>query len=157
MSPTMDVYSFGIVMYEVYTGSIAFKNLHYGGFYQAVVLHNKRPRVSHDMPAGYKALMEQVWANAEGRLGTDACLSYSVLFYLWRSSNHSNKRLCVWLSFSLLCGTFALAWCARLLFVYASACKISCHEQFSPFASPPVSLLHNTACLAHRHMFAVCI
>jgi hypothetical protein len=48
------------MMWEVATGAAAFKRLHYGGFYQAVVVQGLRPQLPPDMPADYAALMQKV-------------------------------------------------------------------------------------------------
>lgn len=52
--------AFGVMMWEVATGSAAFKRLHYGGFYQAVVVAGQRPALPPGMPPDYAGLMQQV-------------------------------------------------------------------------------------------------
>jgi hypothetical protein len=52
--------AFGVMMWEVATGASAFKRLHYGGFYQAVVVEGLRPQLPPDMPPDYTALMQKV-------------------------------------------------------------------------------------------------
>jgi hypothetical protein len=48
------------MMWEAATGSAAFKGLHYGGFYQAVVVDGLRPALPPGMPQDYAALMQAV-------------------------------------------------------------------------------------------------
>jgi hypothetical protein len=52
--------AFGVMMWEVATGATAFKRLHYGGFYQAVVVQGLRPELPPAMPQDYAALMQRV-------------------------------------------------------------------------------------------------
>eukprot|EP00775_Hariotina_reticulata_P002668 gene2668-2968_t len=63
LSPAGDIYAFGIMLYELYTGTTAFRKLqHVGQFYETVVLHNLRPLVPQQMPADLRLLMEHCWA-----------------------------------------------------------------------------------------------
>jgi hypothetical protein len=51
------------MMWELGTGAAAFKGLHYGGFYQAVVVQGLRPELPPAMPPDYAALMQRVSTN----------------------------------------------------------------------------------------------
>ncbi|KAF6255835.1 kinase-like domain-containing protein [Scenedesmus sp. NREL 46B-D3] len=62
MSPAVDVYAFGVMMWELYTGKIAFKHLHYGQFFEQVVLRNNRPPLPPLMPEDYSLLLTSCWA-----------------------------------------------------------------------------------------------
>eukprot|EP00878_Enallax_costatus_P018455 GHUV01019427.1.p1 GENE.GHUV01019427.1~~GHUV01019427.1.p1 ORF type:complete len:578 (+),score=131.42 GHUV01019427.1:188-1921(+) len=62
LSPAVDVYSFAILMWEVYTCRVAFEKLHYGQFFETVVLQNLRPIVPQSMPMDYQLLMKKCWA-----------------------------------------------------------------------------------------------
>jgi hypothetical protein len=56
----LNLAAFGIMMWEAATGATAFKRLHYGGFYQAVVVQGLRPELPPGMPPDYAALMQRV-------------------------------------------------------------------------------------------------
>eukprot|EP00775_Hariotina_reticulata_P005331 gene5331-5567_t len=58
-SPAADVYSFGIMMWELFTGSSAFRNLHYGAVVQRVVVAGERPPLPAEAPDAYCLLMTQ--------------------------------------------------------------------------------------------------
>uniref|UniRef100_A0A383W352 Protein kinase domain-containing protein n=1 Tax=Tetradesmus obliquus TaxID=3088 RepID=A0A383W352_TETOB len=62
MSPAGDIYAFGISMWEMYTGTAAFKKLHYGQFFEYICLRNLRPLMPADAPKDYAILMESCWA-----------------------------------------------------------------------------------------------
>jgi hypothetical protein len=48
------------MMWEAATGSAAFKGLHYGGFYQAVVVEGARPPLPPALDPDYARLMTAV-------------------------------------------------------------------------------------------------
>jgi hypothetical protein len=54
MSTAVDVYAFSIMAWEVFTREIAFKELHYGQFFETVVLRNQRPPIPPTMPEDYR-------------------------------------------------------------------------------------------------------
>lgn len=54
MSCAVDIYAFGVMMWEVYTREVAFRELHYGQFFETVVLRNQRPLAPPNMPEDYK-------------------------------------------------------------------------------------------------------
>eukprot|EP00878_Enallax_costatus_P018623 GHUV01019614.1.p1 GENE.GHUV01019614.1~~GHUV01019614.1.p1 ORF type:complete len:911 (+),score=211.03 GHUV01019614.1:148-2880(+) len=62
MSAAADVYAFGVMLWEIFTGQPAFRKLHYGQFFETVVLRNLRPMIPAGMPADYQLLMEHCWA-----------------------------------------------------------------------------------------------
>eukprot|EP00775_Hariotina_reticulata_P013655 gene13655-13778_t len=61
-SPAADVFAFGVMMWEAWTGDAAFKGLHFGQVCHAVVTENARPEIPGDMPTDYRQLMERCWA-----------------------------------------------------------------------------------------------
>jgi hypothetical protein len=48
------------MMWEAATGAAAFKGLHYGGFYQAVVVEGVRPPLPPGLAGDYSRLMQAV-------------------------------------------------------------------------------------------------
>ncbi|WIA34787.1 hypothetical protein OEZ86_013090 [Tetradesmus obliquus] len=66
MSTAVDIYAYGITMYQLYTGEEAFRNLHYGQFYNAIVVQGARAPVPPDMPSDYALLMQRCWAAEPG-------------------------------------------------------------------------------------------
>ncbi|WIA34798.1 hypothetical protein OEZ86_013101 [Tetradesmus obliquus] len=83
MSTAVDIYAFGISMWEVYTGTPAFKKLHYGQFYELICLRNLRPLVPEGMPSDYRLLMENCWATEPTNRPTAdriiECLRYMII------------------------------------------------------------------------------
>eukprot|EP00775_Hariotina_reticulata_P004756 gene4756-5006_t len=70
MSAAGDVFSFGIMMWEAWTGEAAFKGLHLGQVCHVVVTQDARPEVPANMPFGFRQLMQQCWAKEPERRPT---------------------------------------------------------------------------------------
>ncbi|KAI8467040.1 MAG: kinase-like domain-containing protein [Monoraphidium minutum] len=75
LSPAGDVYAFGIIMWECWTGQAAFEKQHYGEVFERVVLRDERPPLPGNMPEPYALLMTRCWAaDPMARPGFDAVL-----------------------------------------------------------------------------------
>ncbi|WIA13591.1 hypothetical protein OEZ85_007157 [Tetradesmus obliquus] len=61
ISPAADVYSFAIMMWEVFTSRQAYQGLHYGAVVERVVIQKQRPTIPDDMPQEYSLLMSTCW------------------------------------------------------------------------------------------------
>ncbi|GLI62762.1 hypothetical protein VaNZ11_005504 [Volvox africanus] len=57
-----DVYSFGIVMWELLTGSVPYRGLMYGEVVERVVVSHRRPEFPGHTPHEYRSLAERCWA-----------------------------------------------------------------------------------------------
>eukprot|EP00877_Chromochloris_zofingiensis_P009686 jgi/Chrzof1/4971/Cz15g06230.t1 len=61
LSAAADVYSFGIMMWEVFTGEMAFQNFHYGEVIERVALQGERPDVPEHAPEDFALIMTSCW------------------------------------------------------------------------------------------------
>lgn len=49
-------------VWELYTGQAAFRKLHVGQFFEAIVVRNLRPMIPRGMSADYQLLMQSCWS-----------------------------------------------------------------------------------------------
>lgn len=62
VSEKVDVFSFGIVLWEILTGEEPYANMYYGAIIGGIVNNTLRPAVPSDCDSEWKLLMEQCWA-----------------------------------------------------------------------------------------------
>ncbi|KAF9609635.1 hypothetical protein IFM89_017774 [Coptis chinensis] len=62
VSEKVDVFSFGIVLWEILTGEEPYANMHYGAIIGGIVSNTLRPPVPSFCDSEWKRLMEECWA-----------------------------------------------------------------------------------------------
>ncbi|XP_028799623.1 uncharacterized protein LOC114754936 [Neltuma alba] len=62
VSEKVDVFSFGIVLWEILTGEEPYANMHYGAIIGGIVNNTLRPTIPSSCDAEWRALMEECWA-----------------------------------------------------------------------------------------------
>ncbi|KAL6880455.1 hypothetical protein ACP4OV_012020 [Aristida adscensionis] len=67
VSEKVDVYSFGIVMWEIITGEDPYDGMHYGGVIGGILSNTLRPPVPTSCNPEWRKLMEQCWSTEPER------------------------------------------------------------------------------------------
>ncbi|CAK8534702.1 unnamed protein product [Lathyrus sativus] len=62
VSEKVDVFSFGIVLWEILTGEEPYANMHYGAIIGGIVNNTLRPTIPNYCDLEWRTLMEQCWA-----------------------------------------------------------------------------------------------
>ncbi|XP_057795208.1 uncharacterized protein LOC131011416 [Salvia miltiorrhiza] len=62
VSEKVDVFSFGIVLWEILTGEEPYANMHYGAIIGGIVNNTLRPTIPSHCDSEWRRLMEQCWA-----------------------------------------------------------------------------------------------
>jgi serine/threonine protein kinase len=66
----VDIYSFGIILWQMVTGSLPFKGVSKAEYMAEVVGAGKRPKLSKDMPLELTSLMSKCWDEDHARRPT---------------------------------------------------------------------------------------
>ncbi|GKF26714.1 serine/threonine-protein kinase STE20-like protein, partial [Tanacetum coccineum] len=59
----VDVFSFGIVLWEILTGEEPYANMHYGAIIGGIVNNTLRPTIPSDCDPEWRRLMEMCWVH----------------------------------------------------------------------------------------------
>ncbi|GJR61683.1 serine/threonine-protein kinase EDR1 [Tanacetum coccineum] len=62
VSEKVDVFSFGIVLWEILTGEEPYANMHYGAIIGGIVSNTLRPLIPKDCDGEWRRLMELCWS-----------------------------------------------------------------------------------------------
>lgn len=63
LRPSCDVYSFGIMLWQLYTGQVPYQGMRYAEIVYKVAVCNMRPVFPESTPKEYRDLAEQCWNN----------------------------------------------------------------------------------------------
>jgi hypothetical protein len=102
--------AFGVMMWEAATGSAAFKGLHYGGFYQAVVVEGARQPLPPALDPDYVRLITAVRLAAGG--GVTQCCWLGLLCHLAAVGCYAGPVSCASLVPALFCRAYCAVCCA---------------------------------------------
>ncbi|KAJ6702258.1 KINASE SUPERFAMILY WITH OCTICOSAPEPTIDE/PHOX/BEM1P DOMAIN-CONTAINING PROTEIN [Salix koriyanagi] len=62
VSEKVDVFSFGIAMWEILTGEEPYANMQFGAIIGGIVSNTLRPRIPENCDAGWRKLIEECWS-----------------------------------------------------------------------------------------------
>ncbi|CAH9136094.1 unnamed protein product, partial [Cuscuta epithymum] len=62
VSEKVDVFFFGVVMWELLTGEEPYADLHYGAIIGGIVSNTLRPTIPESCDPDWRALMERCWS-----------------------------------------------------------------------------------------------
>ncbi|XP_031265951.1 uncharacterized protein LOC116124371 [Pistacia vera] len=93
VSEKVDVFSFGIVLWEILTGEEPYANMHYGAIIGGIVNNTLRPTIPSYCDAEWKELMEQCWApNPSARPSfTEIASRLRVMYNAANQAKHAHK------------------------------------------------------------------
>ena len=87
-----DIYSFGILMWEISSGQTPFNNYEHNYNLAMKIVNGMRPKIKSEIPSEYKKLMKQCW-DADPLKRPDALSLFIEIEKMWKDSYNDNNKI----------------------------------------------------------------